>query len=82
MIAPCAAPGCARSAVARGLCQAHYAQQRRGRPISPLRGRHGQRDDEPMQRLPGLRVSARAAEAARRWPAEIRAAIEAWARTR
>lgn len=32
----CAAPDCTRPVLARGLCRAHYDQQRAGRPLAPV----------------------------------------------
>jgi hypothetical protein len=42
----CSFEGCDHEAIAKGLCWAHYAQQRRGqelRPLSPYRGPRGGR---------------------------------------
>ena len=63
MTAPdCGSPGCARPVTARGLCHAHYERQRRGGAASrPVRDRSA----EPLEALPGVRVSAGLAEALR-----------------
>lgn len=44
----CTFPGCDRKPIARGLCGAHYKQQRDGKPLGPLR------TEAPAARLDSL----------------------------
>ena len=74
----CTFPGCGRPAVGRKLCAAHYRQQARGKALSPIRGPRGQLGDEPLVRLPGLRVSRTCAEAVRQDTDGARDALEKW----
>ena len=37
-LATCRGPACDRPAVLHGLCRSHYQQERRARPLRPLRG--------------------------------------------
>lgn len=49
---PSSVPGqvCGREVVALGLCSGHYAQQeKRGQPLTPLFGPHGQRQETPLE---------------------------------
>jgi hypothetical protein len=45
-------PNCDREIVCRGLCWSHYQQMLRhqatGKPLTPLRGRHGQLGGSPL----------------------------------
>ena len=79
-MATCTYPGCDRGAAASGLCSGHYQQQRRGRALSPLRGRHGQREASPLVRIRGLRVSPACAVLVEADPEGARMALEAWSR--
>lgn len=78
----CTGPGCTREPVAQGLCSGHYGQQRRGRPLAPLKGPRGQLGAEALVRLRGLRVSPACAAAVEDDPESAREALEAWARRR
>jgi hypothetical protein len=85
MPTPCDFPGCGRPALALRLCRAHYSQQRRGAPLTPLRGPRGARGPEPMVGI-GIRVPAPVITALeRRGPTvyeAARAVLEEWARGR
>lgn len=77
---------CGRPAIARGLCAGHYSQARRGEPLRPLRGAHGQRGNAPAIVLPGVAVSpecvaALDAAGPSRYEA-ARAVLEQWAKER
>ncbi len=51
-LSPCAAPGCARPALSRGLCGAHYQRQRRGVSLErPLGATSGPPPGEPMSQV-------------------------------
>ena len=52
----CSYAGCDREARAKGLCETHYAQDRRGGPLTPIR------DTEPMVQV-SFRCPARLKEA-------------------
>lgn len=49
---PCAFPGCERPRSCKGLCPSHYAQKRKGRPLSPINDRVPPtlRDDQGRKR--------------------------------
>lgn len=38
----CSGPSCIRPVTAKGLCQAHYTQSRKGKPLQPLRRKQAQ----------------------------------------
>jgi hypothetical protein len=65
----CAGPGegdqrCPNRAKARGVCPGHYAQLRRGVPLTPLRGPHGRETSEvgPLVSITSRITRARAKE--------------------
>jgi hypothetical protein len=47
----CSFEPCDREARSKGLCWAHYAQQRRGQPLRPLHNRPGWHGRERIQPL-------------------------------
>jgi hypothetical protein len=70
----CSGPSCSRPVVAHGLCASHYAQHRRGRPLSPLGPRVGERGEGERltirvspPTLKRLRQEGPPATVARRW---------------
>ena len=75
----CLFPGCGRPAVARGYCAAHYRQQARGKPLSPLLGPRGQYGSEPLRRVT-LRLSGHCVEAVHQDMDGARDALEKWSR--
>lgn len=77
MSAPlCIGPGCDRVAWSKGLCHAHYEQQRRKKPLTPLRLVTG-------VKLPGVTVDPKVARQLARVNenqyAATKAALEEWA---
>lgn len=76
----CSFDGCGRVAHSRGLCHAHYMQQYRSGKLTPVM----ERAEGPLVRLPGLKISKRAAKRLQeRGPSLYRAAqavIENWAK--
>jgi hypothetical protein len=77
---PCSFTGCPRPTVARGLCAAHHRQQLRGRPLTQLRGEHGQIGAEPRKQVTTWIAPATHAALGPRPSATARDVLEAWAK--
>lgn len=74
---------CGRKIKARGLCEGHWTQERRGQALRPLRNAHGAIGPAPKVRIAGLQVSPECAAAlASAGPsvyAAAQAVLESWA---
>ncbi len=80
MTTTCTAPACDRGAIARGLCQAHYQRQRRGRSLDePIRPPgDGQQIVVRCRRGLVERLRTRADAAGLSLSATVRLALEMW----